>query len=153
MFDEFKKFAMKGNVIDMAVGIVIGSAFGKIVNSLVSDVMMPPIGLALGEVDFSNLYFNLSGTTYQSLQAAQAAGAPTINYGLFVNAIINFLIVAFVLFLFVRQVNRFRATDDPDEEPAKPNCKECPYCLSSIPEQATRCPDCTSELTEETARG
>lgn len=149
MLDEFKKFAMKGNVIDMAVGIVIGSAFGQIVNSLVSDVIMPPIGLILGEVDFSSLFVSLTGTTYESLQAAQAAGAPTINYGLFVNTVINFLIVAFVLFLFVRQVNRFRATDEPDEEPATPNYKECPYCLSSIPEQATRCPECTSDLTEE----
>lgn len=149
MLDEFKKFAMKGNVIDMAVGIVIGSAFGQIVNSLVSDVIMPPIGLILGEVDFSSLFVNLTGTSYDSLQAAQAAGAPTINYGVFVNAIINFLIVAFVLFLFVRQVNRFRSTDEEAEEETKPNCKECPYCLSSIPEPATRCPECTSDLTEE----
>lgn len=148
MLDEFKKFAMKGNVIDMAVGIVIGSAFGQIVNSLVSDVIMPPIGLIFGQVDFSSLYVSLSGTTYETLKAAQAAGAPTINYGLFVNTVINFLIVASVLFLFVRQVNRFRTDDDPDKEPAKPNFKECPYCLSSIPEPATRCSECTSDLTE-----
>jgi large conductance mechanosensitive channel len=142
MLKEFKEFAMKGNVLDMAVGIIIGAAFGKIITSLVSDVIMPPIGLVLGRVDFSSLFFNLSGAHYDSLVAAKAAGAPTINYGLFLNAVVDFLIVAFVIFLVVRQVNRWKKPV-PVAEPAT---KECPYCYSAIPVKATRCPNCTSEL-------
>ena len=143
MLKEFKEFAMRGNVIDMAVGIIIGAAFGTIVKSLVDDVIMPPIGLLLGNVDFSNLYINLSGQDYASLAEAQKAGAATLNYGLFLNTIINFIIVAFAVFLLIRQVNRFAKKK---EAPAAPTAKECPHCLSSIPIKATRCPHCTSQL-------
>lgn len=143
MWKEFKKFAMRGNVLDMAIGIIIGAAFGKIVTSLVNDVIMPPIGLALGNVDFSNLFVNLSGGSFPSVEAAKAAGAATLNYGMFVNTVINFLIVAFAVFLLVKQVNRFMPQK---EEPAPAATKECARCLSSIPEKATRCPHCTSEL-------
>ncbi|HXN19623.1 MAG TPA: large conductance mechanosensitive channel protein MscL [Candidatus Binatus sp.] len=142
MLKEFKEFAMKGNVLDMAVGIIIGAAFGKIITSLVSDVIMPPIGLILGRVDFSSLFVNLSGAHYDSLAAAKAAGAPTINYGLFLNAVVDFLIVAFVIFLVIRQVNRWKKPVPA----AAPATKECPYCYSAIPIKATRCPNCTSEL-------
>jgi large conductance mechanosensitive channel len=141
MLKEFKEFAMKGNVLDMAIGIIIGAAFGKIITSLVGDVIMPPIGLILGRVDFSSLFLSLSGTHYDSLAAAKAAGAPTINYGLFLNNVVDFLIVAFVIFLVVRQVNRWKKP-----VPAAPATKECPYCFSAIPIKATRCPNCTSEL-------
>jgi large conductance mechanosensitive channel len=141
MLKEFKEFAMRGNVIDMAVGIIIGAAFGRIVTSLVNDIIMPPIGLILGEVDFSSLFINLTGASYASLQQAKAAGAATINYGLFLNAVLDFLIVAFVLFLLVRQINRLKR-----QPAAAPTSKECPYCLSSIPLKATRCPHCTSQL-------
>lgn len=144
MLEEFKKFALRGNVLDLAIGIIIGTAFGKIVTSLVNDILMPPIGLLLGKVDFSNLFIDLSGQGYPSLAAAQAAGAPTINYGLFINTVIDFIIVAFVIFLLVRQVNRLMAPPAP--APAAPTTKECPYCLSTIPIQATRCAYCTSEL-------
>jgi large conductance mechanosensitive channel len=143
MLQEFKEFAMRGSLLDMAIGIIIGAAFGEIVNSLVNDVLMPPIGLLLGNVDFSSLFINLSGQPFDSLAEAQAAGAATINYGLFLNTVINFLIVAFVMFLLVRQVNRLRR--EP-EQPAEPTTKECPYCLSIVPLRATRCPQCTSEL-------
>jgi len=142
MFKEFKEFAMRGNVLDMAVGIIIGAAFGKIVTSLVNDVLMPPIGLILGKVDFSSLFLNISGTSYPTLAAAKAAGAATINYGTFINNVIDFLIVAFVIFLLVRQVNRW---NKPAPAPA-PSTKDCPYCASAIPLKATRCPLCTSEL-------
>lgn len=142
MLKEFKEFAMRGNVLDMAVGIIIGAAFGKIVTSLVNDVLMPPIGLILGKVDFSSLFLNISGTSYPTLAAAKAAGAATINYGTFINNVIDFLIVAFVIFLLVRQVNRW---NKPAPAPASPT-KDCPYCASSIPLKATRCPLCTSEL-------
>ncbi len=142
MLKEFKEFAMKGNVLDMAVGIIIGAAFGKIITSMVSDVIMPPIGLILGRVDFSSLFLNLSGAHYDSLAAAKAAGAPTINYGLFLNAVVDFLIVAFVIFLVIRQVNRWKKPLPA----AAPATKECPYCYSAIPIKATRCPNCTSEL-------
>lgn len=145
MLDEFKKFAMRGNVLDMAVGIIIGAAFGKIVSSFVGDVLMPPIGLLLGNVDFSNLFINLSGTPYGSIAEAKAAGAATLNYGLFFNTIIDFVIVAFAIFLMVRQVNRL--TQKP-EAPAEPTTKPCPFCLSEIPIKASRCPQCTSELTQ-----
>ena len=144
MLKEFKAFAMRGNVLDMAVGIIIGGAFGKIVTSLVNDILMPPIGLILGKVDFSNLYLNLSGTSYASLADAKAAGAATINYGLFLNTVLDFVIVAFALFLIIRQVNRLAAKPAP--EVAAPTTKECPFCYSTIPIKATRCPHCTSEL-------
>jgi large conductance mechanosensitive channel len=144
MLKEFKEFAMRGNVLDMAIGIIIGAAFGKIVTSLVNDVIMPPIGLLLGNVDFSNLFINLTGTPYASLEEAKAAGAATINYGLFINTVLDFIIVAFVIFLLVRQVNRMKREEEAP--PAEPTTRDCPYCLSSIPIKATRCPNCTSEL-------
>lgn len=140
--DEFKEFAMRGNVVDMAVGIIIGAAFGKIVTSLVNDVILPPIGLLLGGVDFTNLYITLKGGEFPSLTAAQAAGAVTINYGLFINSIINFLIVALAIFVVIKQMNRMKKPAPA----AAPSTKECPYCFSSIPIKATRCPNCTSEL-------
>jgi large conductance mechanosensitive channel len=133
---------MRGNVVDMAVGIIIGAAFGRIISSLVSDVIMPPLGLLLGKVDFSNLFFSISGQPYPTLAAARAAGAATINYGLFLNTILDFLIVAFVIFLLIRQINRW---SKPKAAPA-PTTKECPFCYSAIPIKATRCPNCTSEL-------
>ena len=143
MFKEFKEFAIKGNVIDMAVGIVIGAAFGKIVGSLVEDVVMPPIGALLNHVDFSNLFLALNGGSYATVAAAKAAGAATLNYGIFLNTVINFLIVAFAVFLLVKQVNRWRPAPAPAPPPST---RECPYCLSSVPMKATRCPACTSEL-------
>jgi len=142
MLKEFKEFAMRGNVVDMAVGIVIGAAFGKIVTSLVNDVMMPPIGKLLGGADFSNLFVNLSGGDYASLAAAQDAGAATLNYGVFLNAVIDFVIVAFALFLVVKQMNRLKRA----EPSAAPTTKECPQCLSKVPLQAKRCAYCTSQL-------
>jgi large conductance mechanosensitive channel len=142
MFKEFKEFAMKGNVLDLAIGFIMGTAFGRIVTSLVNDIIMPPIGLLLGKVDFANLYINLSGGTYASLADAQKAGAAVISYGTFINTVIDFIIVAFVMFLFVRQINRMKK----EPAPAEPNTKECKYCLSSIPIKATRCPHCTSQL-------
>jgi large conductance mechanosensitive channel len=144
MLKEFKEFAMRGNVLDMAVGIVIGAAFGKIVTSFVKDVLMPPIGLMLGKVDFSNLFFTLSSQTYATLAEAQAAGAPTINYGVFLNTVIDFLIVAFAIFLLVRQVNRLQRKKEA-ATPA-PTSKECPRCFSSIHIKADKCPHCTAEL-------
>ncbi len=143
MFKEFREFAMRGNVLDMAVGIIIGIAFGAIVTSLVNDIIMPPIGLALGRVDFSNFFLNLSGGSYASLAAAKEAGAVTVNYGVFVNTVINFIIVAFVLFLIVRSMNKLKRKE---EALAEPKTKDCPFCLSQIPIKATRCPHCTSEL-------
>jgi large conductance mechanosensitive channel len=137
---EFKEFAVKGNVLDMAVGIIIGAAFGKIVTSFVSDVLMPPIGVALGRVDFSNLFIDLSGTHPQSVEKAKAAGAATLNYGVFLNSVIDFLIVAFVIFLIVRQANKLRPA------PLVAPTKECPRCLSTVPAKATKCAHCTSEL-------
>ncbi|MGH9774779.1 MAG: large-conductance mechanosensitive channel protein MscL [Candidatus Acidiferrales bacterium] len=142
MLKEFKEFAMKGSVLDMAIGIIIGAAFGKIITSFVSDILMPPIGLLLGKIDFSNLYWNISGTPFPTLAAAKTAGAATINYGIFLNAVIDFLIVAFVIFLLVRQVNRMQRPA-PATAPAT---KECPYCLASVPIKAIRCGHCTSEL-------
>lgn len=142
MFKEFKEFAMRGNVLDMAIGIIIGAAFGKIITSLVNDVLMPPIGLLLGRLNFANLYINLSGKSFASFTEAKAAGAATINYGMFVNTVIDFLIVAFVIFLLIKQVNKFK------NQPAiiEPSTKECPYCKSIIPIKAVRCPFCTSQL-------
>ncbi len=145
MLKEFKEFAMRGNVLDMAIGIIIGAAFGKIVSSLVNDVIMPPIGLLLGKVNFSHLFINLSGVEYASLAEAKAAGAATINYGLFINTIIDFTIVAFAIFLVIRQINRLKTK--PEEKPKAPTTKECPFCISVIPIKATKCPNCTTQLT------
>jgi len=142
MLKEFKEFAMRGNVLDMAVGIVMGAAFGGIVTSFVNDILMPPIGLLLGRVDFSNLFINLKGH-FASVAQAKAAGAPTLNIGIFMNTVINFVIVAFAIFLLVRQVNRLLPKPAPAAPPA---VKECKFCFSSIPQQATRCPHCTSDL-------
>jgi large conductance mechanosensitive channel len=148
MLKEFKEFVMRGNVVDMAVGIIIGVAFGAIVKSLVDDVIMPPIGLLLGHVDFSNLFVVLKGGTaagpYASLADAKKAGAVTINYGVFINTIISFIIIAFAVFLLISSINRLKR--QPEAAPAAPTAKECPYCLYSIPIKATRCPHCTSEL-------
>lgn len=146
MLKEFKEFIMRGNVIDMAVGIIIGVAFGAIVSSLVKDIIMPPIGLLLGNVDFANLFAvikegKIAPGPYDTLAQAQAGGAVTINYGVFINYVITFLIVAFVIFLMIRQINRMRRAPA-----AAPTTKECPYCLSTIAIKATRCPNCTSEL-------
>lgn len=146
MWKDFKAFIMRGNVLDLAVGIIIGAAFGAIVTSFVKDIIMPPIGLLLGRVDFTNLYINLSGTPYDSLAKAQAAGAPTINYGVFINTIINFLIVALVIFLVVRWFNHMQESRQKPAPAAAPTTKECPYCYSTINIKATRCPDCTSQL-------
>jgi large conductance mechanosensitive channel len=139
MINEFKKFALKGSMMDLAVAFILGAAFGKIVTSLVTDVIMPPIGLLLGKVDFSSLFINLSGGSYRSLDAAKAAGAATINYGLFLNSVIDFLIVGFVMFLIVKQMNKMKKAEQP-------NTKECSFCFSTIPVKATKCPSCTSEL-------
>jgi large conductance mechanosensitive channel len=147
MLQEFKKFAMRGNVVDMAVGIIIGGAFGTIVKSLVSDVIMPPIGLLLGGVDFSDLFITLkegaAAGPYATLAAAQDAGAVIISYGLFVNSVISFLIVAFAVFLLIKGINKLQSEEAPAEEPTT---KDCPFCLSAIAIKATRCPNCTSEL-------
>jgi len=140
---EFREFALRGNVIDMAIGIILGVAFGKIITSLVNDLLMPPIGLLLGNVDFSNLFVNLSGQSYTSLESAKAAGAPIISYGIFINTVIDFIIVALVIFLLVRLINQMKRQK---EVPTIPTTKDCPYCLSSIPLKAVRCPQCTSQL-------
>lgn len=149
MLKEFKAFAMRGNVVDMAVGIIIGASFGAIVKSLVDDVIMPPIGLILGNVDFSNLYLVLkdgvaAAAPYASLGEAKKAGAVTLNYGLFINAVVSFTIVAFAVFLLVRTINRLR--EQQEAEPVEVTTKDCPHCLSAIPIKATRCPHCTSQL-------
>ena len=153
MLKEFQDFAMKGNVMDMAVGIIIGGAFGKIVSSLVNDVIMPPIGMLLGKVDFSNLFINLSGEHYASLADAKAAGAATVNYGLFLNTVIDFIIVAFTIFLMVKWINKMRAATEalekkPEAAPVAPTTKECPYCMSAIPIKAIRCAHCTADLSD-----
>lgn len=142
MLKEFREFIMRGNVVDLAVGVIIGGAFGKIVSSLVSDVIMPPIGLLLNGVDFSNLFISLTGATYATVAEAQAAGAPTLNYGNFINSVIDFLIVGLVIFLLIRAINRLKK---PAAE-AAPSTKDCPYCFSPIDLKATRCPHCTSQL-------
>jgi large conductance mechanosensitive channel len=142
MFAEFKKFVMRGNVMDLAIGVIIGAAFGKIVTSLVEDVLMPVIGLAAGKMDFSNLFISLNGESYPTLAAAKAAAAPTVNYGIFINSVIAFLIVAFVIFLIVKQVNRLM----PAPPPPAASTKECPQCCTAIPLAAKRCPACTSTL-------
>ena len=142
MLKEFREFAMKGNVLDMAIGVIIGGAFGKIVSSLVSDVLMPPLGLVLGKVDFSSLFLNLSGTPHPSLAAAKAAGAPTVNYGVFLQTVLDFIIIAFVIFMLVKQVKRLKTP----AAPAAPATKDCPLCLSTIPIKATKCAHCTSAV-------
>jgi large conductance mechanosensitive channel len=144
MLKEFREFAMRGNVVDLAVGVIIGAAFGKIVTSLVNDIIMPPLGVVLGSVDFSNLFINLSGKPVQSLAEAKQVGAATLNYGLFINNIIDFLIVAFAIFLLVRQMNRLKSWQQADSK--EPTTKPCPYCLSTIAYKATRCPNCTSQI-------
>ena len=144
MLKEFKEFAMRGNVLDMAIGIVIGAAFGKIVTSLVNDILMPPLGLLLGKTDFSSLFINISGKSFATLAEAKAAGAATLNYGIFLNTVVDFVIVAFAIFLLVKQVNR--VTRKPEPAPVTPTTKECPQCLSVIPLRAVRCAYCTSEL-------
>jgi len=141
MFKEFYKFAMRGNVMDLAIGIIIGAAFGKIVSSFVSNILMPVFGLVLGKVDFSNLFINLSSTNYPTISAAQTAGAATLKYGLFINSIVDFLIVAFAIFLIITQVNKM--STKPQQAPTT---KECSHCFSSINIKATRCPNCTSVL-------
>jgi len=143
VWKEFKAFILRGNVVDLAVGVIIGGAFGKIVSSLVSDIIMPPIGLILGRVNFTSLYINLSGKPYASLEEAKAAGAATVNYGVFINNLIDFLIVALAIFLIIKQINRLQAKPAPA---GPPTTKECPYCFSTIPIKAVRCPNCTSEV-------
>jgi len=144
MLDDFKTFVMRGNVVDLAVGVIIGGAFGKIVASFTSDVLMPPLGMALGKVDFTNLFINLSGGNYATLADAKKAGAVTINYGVFTNTILDFIIVAFAIFLLIKQINRL---NKPAPE-AAPTTKDCPFCASAIPLAAVRCPQCTSELSK-----
>jgi large conductance mechanosensitive channel len=142
LLKEFKDFVMKGNVLDLAVAVIIGAAFGKIVTSFTNDIIMPPIGMLLGNVNFSDLFISLDGNQYASLAIAQAAGAPTINYGVFINTIIDFVIVAFVIFLIVKQIDRMKRAPAP----VAPTTKECPFCYTQIPIPATRCPNCTSDL-------
>ena len=142
ILSEFKEFAIKGNVVDLAVGFVVGAAFGKIVTSFTSDILMPPVGLVIGAVDFSNLFVNLSSKHYQTIAQAKAAGAPTWNYGLFINAIIDFVIIAFAVFLIVKWMNILTRSN----QPKTPDTKNCPYCMTTIPLGAMRCPHCTSDL-------
>jgi large conductance mechanosensitive channel len=142
VLNEFKKFAMRGNVVDLAVGLVLGAAFGKIVSSFVADVLMPPLGLLLGRVDFSSLFLSLTGRAYPSIAAAKAAGAATLNYGIFLQAVVDFVIVAFAMFVLVRQVNRLF----PAPPPAPTTTRECPFCVTTVSTRATRCPHCTSTL-------
>lgn len=144
MFKEFKDFAMRGNVMDMAIGIILGGAFGKIVSSFVKDVIMPPIGMMMGGVDFANLFINLSDGAYATLAEAQEAGAATINYGVFLNTVIDFVIIAFAIFIVVRQMNKLKKQEEAP--PAEPTTKECPQCISTIAIKATRCPNCTAQL-------
>jgi large conductance mechanosensitive channel len=144
MLKDFKAFVVRGNVLDLAVAVVMGASFGKITTSLVSDIIMPPLGLLLGKVDFGSLFISLTGTEYASLAAAQAAGAPTLNYGLFIKAVVDFLIVALAMFLLIRIVSR--AQQAKRSEAPAPTTKECPFCFSTISLKATRCPECTSEL-------
>lgn len=144
MLKDFKEFAVKGNVADMAVGVVIGGAFGKIVTSLVNDIIMPLVGLLVGGMDFTNLFIPLDNSSFSTLAEAQEAGAATLNYGLFISAIVDFLIISFSIFMVIRQINRFRTKEEVVEE--KPTIKKCNYCYTDIPIEATRCPHCTSEL-------
>lgn len=142
MMQEFKEFAVKGNVVDLAVGVIIGGAFGKIVTSFVSDVIMPPLGMIMGKVNFSDLFIDLSGKGFTSLKAAKDAGAPVISYGVFINTILDFTIIAFVIFMVIKQINRFKK----EAVVAPPNTKDCPFCCSAIPIPAKRCPQCTADL-------
>ena len=142
-YDDFKKFAMRGNVVDLAVGVIIGGAFGKIVSSLVSNVVMPPLGMLMGKVDFTNLFISLNGQNYATLEAAKKAGAPVIAYGSFLNTVLDFVILAFVVFCMIRQINKLMP-----EKPPAPDPRKCPYCKSAIADDATRCPHCTSQLEE-----
>jgi large conductance mechanosensitive channel len=144
MLKEFKAFAMRGNVMDMAVGIIIGGAFGKIVSSFVKDVIMPPIGMLMGNVDFSQLYVNLTDETFASLTAAQEAGAATINYGMFINTVLDFIIIAFAIFMVIKGMNNMKRKEEAPA--AAPTTKDCPQCLSSIPIKAVRCAHCTAQL-------
>jgi large conductance mechanosensitive channel len=144
MWKEFREFALRGNVVDLAIGVIIGAAFGKIVTSFVNDILMPPLGLLLGRVDFSNLFINLSSQHYATLAEAKQAGAATLNYGAFINTVIDFLIVAFAIFLLIQQINRL--TRRAKKEAPAPATKPCPYCLTAIALKATRCPNCTSHL-------
>ena len=139
--EDFKKFAMRGNVIDMAVGVIIGGAFGKIVGSLVNDIIMPPIGMAMGKIDFKNLFISLNGKEYATLEAAKKAGAPVLAYGSFINTVMDFLILAFVIFMMVKQINKLTPPPAP-----KPDPRLCPYCKKESADDATRCPHCTSQL-------
>lgn len=139
--EDFKKFAMRGNVMDMAFGVIIGGAFGKIVTSVVNDIVMPPVGMLLGNVDFSNLFISLNGKEYATLEAAKKAGAPVLAYGSFMNTVIDFLILAFIIFMMIRQINKLTPEPAPKPEP-----RVCPYCKSEIADDATRCPHCTSHL-------
>ncbi len=143
MLKEFREFAARGNVIDLAVGLIIGAAFGKIVTSLVNDIIMPPVGMVIGRVDFKSLFIALDGQHYASIADAQKAGAATINWGLFVNTILEFVVVAFVIFLMVRQINKLKT---PEPTPPTVDSRDCPFCVSRIPVKAIRCPHCTSEL-------
>jgi large conductance mechanosensitive channel len=143
MWKEFRLFILRGNVLELAVAVIIGATFGRVVTSLVEDLLMPPVGLALGGVDFTNLFIDLSGRGHATLAEAQAAGAPTLRYGVFLNTVVNFLIVAFCIFLLVRQINRMF----PPAPPAAPITRDCPFCLSPVPLKARRCAHCTSELT------
>ncbi len=146
MFKEFREFVRRGNVMDLAVGFIMGAAFGKIVTSVINDILMPPIGLLLGKVDFASLYINLSGKTFETLKQAKDAGAATLNYGLFLNTVFEFLIIAIAIFVVVKQINRLKSKPAP--APAVPTTKECPFCVTAIPIKAVRCPACTSNLTK-----
>ncbi len=144
MFKEFKEFALRGNVMDMAIGIILGGAFGKIVSSFVKDVLMPPLGMMLGGVDFANLFIDLGHKGYATLEAAREAGAPVIAYGVFLNTVIDFILIAFAIFIVVKQINRMKRQEEA--APAEPTTKNCPFCLMEIPIEATRCGHCTADL-------
>ena len=143
---EFKEFAMKGNVVDLAVGVIIGGAFGKIVDSLVKDIVMPLMGRLLGGVDFKHLYINLGDKTFETLEAAEKAGAPIVKYGAFINTVVDFVIIAFAIFMAIKVMNRLKRAEEAAPAAAAPTTRECPHCLSTIPLKATRCPQCTSQL-------
>lgn len=143
---EFKEFAMKGNVVDLAVGVIIGGAFGKIVDSLVKDVVMPVVGRMLGGVDFKHLYLNLGSKTFETLEAAEKAGAPIVKYGAFINSVVDFIIIALAIFVAIKAMNRIKRAEAQAPAPAAPTTRECPHCLSTISIKATRCPHCTSQL-------
>ena len=146
ILSEFKEFAMKGNVVDLAVGVIIGTAFGKIVDSLVKDVVMPVIGRLLGGVDFKHLYVNLGERTFETMEAAEKAGAPLVKYGIFINTVVDFVIIAFAIFMAIKVMNRLKRAEAAPPAAAEPTTRDCPHCLSAIPLKATRCPQCTSQL-------